>query len=115
MYRLREAASFHIPDTYVLDVANTAPGLIALSSDRRLSLLRHDLGGVVKSVETGHGVMGVVGDGLVCTAGEEGSVSIWDMRVGARVAGFQGELPPPCPWHRTGRPLRVRSQRSMHL
>lgn len=90
MYSLREAASFHIPDTYILDVANTNQGLISLSSDHRLSLLRHDLGGLVKSVETGHGVMGVVGDGVVCTAGEQGSVSVWDMRVGGKVAGFQG-------------------------
>lgn len=94
MYSLREAASFHIPDTYVLDVANTNQGLIALSSDRRLSLLRHDLGGAVKSVETAHGVMGVVGDGVVCTAGEQGSVSVWDMRVGGKVAGFQGGSEP---------------------
>lgn len=90
MYTLREAASFHIPDTYVLDVANTPRGLLSLSSDHRLSLLRHDLGGAVTSVATGHGVMGVVGDGVVCTAGEDGSVSVWDMRAGGRVAGFQG-------------------------
>lgn len=92
MYSLREAASFHIPGTYILDVANTSQGLISLSSDHRLSLLRHDLGSVVKSVETGHGVMGVVGDGVVCTAGEQGSVSVWDMRAGGKVAGFQGRF-----------------------
>lgn len=93
MYTLREAACFHIPDTYILDVANTSPGLISLSSDHRLRLLRHDLGGVVKSMETGHGVMGVVGDGVVCTAGERGDVSVWDMRIGSKVAGFQGGFP----------------------
>ncbi|SPO02184.1 related to WD40 repeat protein [Cephalotrichum gorgonifer] len=90
MYSLREAASFHAPGTYVLDIANTSLGLLSLTSDHRLSLLRHDLGGVVKSFETGHGIMGVVSDGVVCTAGEAGGVSVWDLRAGSRVASFQG-------------------------
>lgn len=92
MYSLREAASFHVPETYILDIANTSLGVLALSSDRRLSLLRHDLGGVVRSFETGHGVLGVVNEGVVCTAGEDGGVSIWDLRAGGRVAEFRGGL-----------------------
>ncbi|MBE3045095.1 hypothetical protein IMZ48_21585 [Candidatus Bathyarchaeota archaeon] len=90
MYTLREAASHHVPNTYILSIANTPSGLLSLSSDGRLSLLRHDLSGTVSSVETGHGVMGVVGGGVVCTAGERGDVAVWDMRAGVKVAGFQG-------------------------
>ncbi|KOS21403.1 putative WD repeat-containing protein [Escovopsis weberi] len=82
-------------DVYVLDAHRTSPGLAAISSDQALSLLDPTrLGaGPLASVATGHeAVTGLrvfdAAGGVVCTAGEDGCVAVWDLRQGARVARF---------------------------
>ncbi|KAI9163143.1 Mitochondrial carrier protein [Paramyrothecium foliicola] len=87
---------------YVLDVRRTAAGLAATSSDQMLSLLdpARLTPGPVNSLPVRHGggvaalrVFDWAGS-LVCTAGDDGSVAVWDLRQGAakaEVARFTGE------------------------
>lgn len=107
MYTLSNVAQYHFsgPDeVYVLDVHRTNAGLAAISSDQRLSLLgpARLRDGPVAAWKTEHGNLTSlrVFDGnnsLVCTAGEDGSVGVWDLRLrgaAARVAQFSaGEFP----------------------
>jgi hypothetical protein len=95
-------------DVFVLDLAalpngGQHPGLVAISSDQTLSLfdplrLRS---GPTRSLSLHHGNVTAMrlwdGNGsgsLVCTAGENGSASIWDLRVpdgkaeAVRIAGM---------------------------
>jgi len=99
MYTLRLASSFSFPpDTYVLDVAHLpGAGVTCITSSQHLALLRPDLSGEARpALTTAHGnvtALRVVDSGAatVCTAGEDGSVSVWDLRRGdAHVARFQG-------------------------
>ncbi|KPM45981.1 hypothetical protein AK830_g675 [Neonectria ditissima] len=97
MYSLSCTDGLHLgADVYVLDVLRTSAGLAATASDQTLSLL--DPGrlsqGPVQRLATDHGNVAALrvfdGDAaLVCTAGETGTVALWDLRQGARVAQFQ--------------------------
>ncbi|KAG6003035.1 hypothetical protein E4U21_002423 [Claviceps maximensis] len=101
MYTLANVATHHFPsqETYVLDVRRTTAGLTTISSDQHLSLLSPArlADGPLRSWLTPHGnvtalrVLDDVGGGaVVCTAGEDGTVGVWDLRLGeaARVAHF---------------------------
>lgn len=84
-------------DVYVLDIHRTSSGLAAISSDQSLSLLDPSRlsAGPLHRLPTEHGNLTVLrvfdaNDALLCTAGENGTVGVWDMRQGARVVQFQG-------------------------
>ncbi|UNI23141.1 hypothetical protein JDV02_008977 [Purpureocillium takamizusanense] len=116
MYDLSNVARHHFPSrsdgdddaVYVLDLHRTAAGLASITSDQRLTLLDPTrFGGgsaaAAKSWELGHGG-GVAAlrvfdgpGGLVCTAGEDGGVAVWDVRAAgeaARVARFKASDAP---------------------
>ncbi|OLN84366.1 putative WD repeat-containing protein C63.06 [Colletotrichum chlorophyti] len=74
-------------DVYVLDIQRLTAGLAAISSNQKLSLFNPArLGqGPVKSFQTSHGNLTCLKtfdwqNSIVCTAGENGEVSVWDMR-----------------------------------
>jgi WD40 repeat protein len=96
-------------DAYVLDVRRTAAGLAAISSDQTLALLdpsRLSAGPLSRPLPVGHGA-GVAAlrvfdwaGSLVCTAGEDGGVAVWDLRQGgiatasSEVARFSASTTP---------------------
>lgn len=100
MYNLANVASHNAGrDTYILDIHRTSAGLAAISSNQLLTL--HDPAqlaqGPLRSLKTDHGNLTTLrvfdGDAaLVCTAGENGMVGVWDLRQGTGVAQFKGEL-----------------------
>ncbi|KAM4067239.1 WD domain-containing protein [Hirsutella rhossiliensis] len=117
MYSLSNVARHQLPSSaaqggggvYVLDLQRTGGGLVAaLASDRSLSLLdparlgqgppaaawRADHGGATTTLRPfGAGE----GAALVCTAGEDGTVGVWDVRLrgdAARVAHFRASDAP---------------------
>ncbi|CAG9988370.1 unnamed protein product [Clonostachys byssicola] len=81
-------------DVYVLDLLRTPTGgLVSISSDQKLSLLNPESlsKGPVSSFQTDHGnltTLRLFGDNVVCTAGENGNVGVWDLRAGAQVVQF---------------------------
>lgn len=104
MYTLTNIATHRFSgpeETYVLDVDRTEAGLVTISSDQHLSLLgpARLADGPVASWNTQHGNLTSlrVFDGsssLVCTAGEDGTVAVWDLRLRgdqARAAQFNGK------------------------
>lgn len=86
---------------YVTEIARTAAGLAAITTDNALSLLdptRLSVGPIA-SWQTEHGAsvtaLRVLDGGLACTAGEDGTVAVWDLKMkgaSAKVAQFKGEL-----------------------
>ncbi|KHN94553.1 WD40 repeat-like-containing domain protein [Metarhizium album ARSEF 1941] len=107
MYTLANIATqrFSGPEeTYVLGVDRTEAGLAAISSDQQLTLLSPARlgGGAVASWQTQHGSLTSLrvldaSRSLACTAGEDGTVSVWDLRLrgaAARVAQFSGTSSP---------------------
>lgn len=85
-------------DVYVLDIHRTSAGLASIASDQHLSLLDPTRlsAGPLRRLPTEHGNLNCLrvfdaNASLVCTAGENGTVGVWDLRQGARVAQFQGE------------------------
>lgn len=103
MYILANAESYRYPireTLYVLEIIPLVSGLAAISSDQKLSLfnplsLRQ---GPINAVSTTHGNINAAKafdplNSIVCTAGENGSVSLWDLRIdgpGAQVAQLGG-------------------------
>lgn len=85
-------------DVYVLDIHRTSVGLASISSDQFLSVLdpaRLSAGPVCR-LPTDHGNLTTLrvfdsNAALVCTAGENGTVGVWDLRQGANVVQFQGK------------------------
>ncbi|KAJ6442642.1 WD domain-containing protein [Purpureocillium lavendulum] len=113
MYTLSNVARHHFPSAdgdavYVLDLHRTAAGLASITSDQRLTLLdpaRFGGGGSGAAsswaLAHGGGVSALrVFDGpagLVCTAGEDGGVAVWDLRAAgdaAKVAQFKASDAP---------------------
>lgn len=84
-------------DIYVLDLLRTPlGGLASIASDQKLSLLDPASlrRGPVSSFATDHGnltTLRIFGDNVVCTAGENGSIGVWDLRAGSKVVQFAGE------------------------
>jgi WD repeat-containing protein 89 len=86
-------------DVYVLDIQRTSAGLAAISSDQFLSVLDPTRlsAGPQHQLATQHGnltTLRVVDSNaaLVCTAGENGTVGVWDLRQGTSVMQFQGNI-----------------------
>lgn len=86
-------------DVYVLDIQRTSAGLAAISSDQFLSVLDPTRlsAGPQHQLATQHGnltTLRVVDSNaaLVCTAGENGTVGVWDLRQGTSVMQFQGKM-----------------------
>ncbi|KAK1975661.1 WD domain-containing protein [Colletotrichum cereale] len=106
MYNLSCVDGHHFPgqqDVYVLDVQRLNAGLAAISSDQKLGLFNPArLGqGPVKSYPTNHGNLTCLKtfdwqNSIVCTAGENGEVSVWDMRESSKpqVAHFAASQSP---------------------
>lgn len=76
------------PETYILDILPVASGLAATASDQSLILfdpLRLSQG-PIKKVKTDHGNLTTAkvysaADSIICTTGENGTVSVWDLRL----------------------------------
>lgn len=98
MYTLSTTDQYSFGDVYILDLARTPTNaLAAISSDQSLSLLDPSnlRTGPVTRFSTNHGnltTLRVFGESVVCTAGESGSVGVWDLRAGVQVVQFDGEL-----------------------
>lgn len=90
MYQLLSTDGYKYPgqETYVLDIMPVATGFAATASDQTLSLfdpLRLSQGPVQK-IRTDHGNLTAAkvyspADSVICTAGENGTVSVWDLRL----------------------------------
>ena len=85
-------------DVWVLDLARTPSGALAsISSDQALSVFDPSAplrNGPLRTFPTSHGnltTLRVFGESVVCTAGENGAVEVWDLRAAARVSQFTGE------------------------
>ncbi|KAF5020921.1 hypothetical protein F66182_7073 [Fusarium sp. NRRL 66182] len=102
MYSLTCADSISLGrDVYVLDIQRTSAGLASISSDQFLSVLDpvRLSAGPQRRLPTEHGNLTTLGvfdsdSALVCTAGENGTVAVWDLRQGARVVQFQASQAP---------------------
>lgn len=96
MYNLTKKDAFKNPGSdpaYVLEIASVNAGLAAISSDQVLSLFDHlRLGhGPIKTIQTSHGNITCArvfdaSTSLICTAGEDGTVSLWDLRLDGAAA-----------------------------
>ncbi|KAK2597346.1 hypothetical protein QQS21_006043 [Conoideocrella luteorostrata] len=108
MYMLNNVAQHRfssLEEIYVLDIHRTDAGIATISSDQQLSLLSPSrLGdGPTACWKTQHSNLTTlrVFDGhnsLVCTAGEDGTVGVWDVRQkgeAARVAHFNAAAQTP--------------------
>jgi WD40 repeat protein len=105
MYNLKCTDDYHYTGSeaiYVLDLIPLGTGLAAIASDQSLCLfdptrLSH---GPTKRIRTGHGNLAVAkaynaAESIVATTGENGSVSLWDLRLAptqASVLQLAGEL-----------------------
>lgn len=103
MYQLTCADGFQYPGsepTYVTEIIPLGTGLAATTSDQRLSLfnpLRLNQG-PLKSIQTNHGNLTCAraysfADSAVATTGENGTISVWDLRLDpskARALQIQG-------------------------
>ena len=96
MYSLNCIDEYRIPtreEVYVLDIIPFTSGPATISSDQKLSLfnpLSLKTGPTVNLV-TGHGNITCArafdaANSVVCTAGENGTVSLWDLRHDVRQA-----------------------------
>ncbi|KAL2257186.1 hypothetical protein VTK26DRAFT_547 [Humicola hyalothermophila] len=91
------------PETYILDILPVASGLVATASDQSLSLLDplRLSQGPIRNIKTDHGNLTSArvysaADSIICTAGEKGTVSVWDLRLApanARALQIGGNLP----------------------
>ena len=119
MYNLTAIEAYRPPsreEIYILDIVALAAGPVTISSDQQLCAFDAGAGlarGPARSWPTAHGNVacargfGVSGgptaggggaqtgqlDSVVCTAGEDGSVALWDLRVDgpqAQVARLTG-------------------------
>ncbi|RYO87302.1 hypothetical protein DL766_005778 [Monosporascus sp. MC13-8B] len=112
MYNLTCAEAYRPPireEVYVLDIIPLASGPVTISSDQELCAfdLAGGLGrGPAKSWRTSHGNVTCArgfdlgaGGTVVCTAGEDGCVAMWDLRLDgqqAQVARLSGAWPENC-------------------
>lgn len=91
MYNLTKADAFRNPGSdpaYVLEIAPVAGGLAAISSDQKLTLFNPQRlsQGPIKTILTPHENIKCARDfdasnSIVCTAGSNGSVALWDLRL----------------------------------
>jgi WD repeat-containing protein 89 len=89
MYRLSCAEQFKYgEEVYVLDLVPVQAGLVASSSDQILSVFDPQRlgGGPISRIRTDHGNLRACeayesGQSVIATTGENGSVSVWDLRL----------------------------------
>ncbi|KAH7221631.1 WD40-repeat-containing domain protein [Fusarium oxysporum] len=88
-------------DVYVLDIHRTSVGLASISSDQFLSVVdpARLSAGPQRRLPTQHGNLTTLrvfdsNASIVCTAGENGTVGVWDLRQGANVVQFQASQAP---------------------
>lgn len=91
MYNLSKADAYQNPGrdpAYVLEIIPVAGGLAAISSDQNLALFdpMRLSQGPVKTIRTPHGNITCAkafdeSNSIICTAGENGTVSLWDLRL----------------------------------
>lgn len=91
MYNLTKADAFRNSrqdPAYVLEIIPVAGGLAAISSDQTLALFDPTRlsYGPIKKITTKHGNITCArafdeSNSIVCTAGENGTVSLWDLRL----------------------------------
>ncbi|PFH57431.1 hypothetical protein XA68_15091 [Ophiocordyceps unilateralis] len=99
-YKLANVAQQRLAsDAYVLDLRRTVAGLAAISSDQRLTLLDAQTLAVTSSRTLTHGnstSLAPLGpsSNIVCTAGEDGSVAMWDVRAREQIACFRATSSP---------------------
>lgn len=106
MYQLVCADGYEYPgagSTYITEIIPLATGLAATSSDQRLCLFDpvRLSQGPLKSIRTNHGNLTCArpyspGDSVVATAGENGTVTVWDLRLDttkAQALQIQGDFP----------------------
>ncbi|KAK4197850.1 WD40-repeat-containing domain protein [Triangularia verruculosa] len=98
MYHLAavDGYKYSSPETYVLEILPIATGLAATASDQTLSLFDPTRlnAGPLKQIRTNHGNLTCAKvydpvESIVCTAGENGTVSIWDFRTNPIKAAMQ--------------------------
>lgn len=102
MYNLAKADAFQSPGSdpaYVLEIEPVAGALAAISSDQNLTLFNPSTlsRGPVKTIRTAHGNISCAKafDALssIVTAGENGTISLWDLRLDgskAQIAALTG-------------------------
>ncbi|PSR88479.1 WD40-repeat-containing domain protein [Coniella lustricola] len=91
MYNLSQVDAYQNPGqdpAYMLEIVPVAQGLAAISSDQKLSLFDplNLSKGPVRTIRTTHGNINCAraydaSNSIVCTAGENGTVSLWDLRL----------------------------------
>lgn len=90
MYQLANSGTYKYPgqETYVLDILPFATGFAATASDQTLRLFdpQQLSQGPVKTIRTDHGNLTAAkvysaADSVVCTTGENGTISLWDFRL----------------------------------
>ncbi|KAH9903799.1 WD40 repeat-like protein [Xylariomycetidae sp. FL2044] len=100
MFPLTCTDAYSIPlreEVYMLDILPLASGPATISSDQQLSVFDplNLRGGPVRSFRTRHhdnvacAAVFEGGNGVVCTAGEDGGVAMWDLRLGGGGAGAE--------------------------
>ena len=103
MYSLSCADSYEFRSsggTYVLDIHILQSGLVSITTDQRINLSDPARlhAGPTASLPTDHDNVTVLtpydwSNGTVCTAGQNGTVAVWDLRApqsSSRVASFRG-------------------------
>lgn len=107
MYNLTKADAFQNPGSdpaYVLEITPIAGGLAAISSDQKLTLFNPQRlsQGPLKTIRTSHENIKCArafdaSNSIVCTAGSNGTVALWDLRLDgskAQVAAPSGSDAP---------------------
>lgn len=107
MYNLSKADSFSNPGSdpaYVLEITPVAGGLAAISSDQKLTLFNPSRlsQGPLKTIRTSHENIKCArafdaSNSIICTAGTNGTVALWDLRLDgskAQVAALAGSDAP---------------------
>lgn len=112
MYNLIKADAFRNPGSdpaYVLEIIPVDGGLAAISSDQNLTLfnpLRLSQG-PLRTIRTSHGNITCArafdaSNSIICTAGEDGSISLWDLRLD----GPRAQIAQPTGIHICSQPLK---------
>jgi WD repeat-containing protein 89 len=112
MYTLSCADGYKYPGTdgtYVLEIIPVAVGLAAIASDQSLCLFDPSRlsQGPLKRIQTDHGNLTnartySTTESIVCTTGENGTISLWDLRLAPanaqalRIGGMYLLVPPFC-------------------
>ena len=96
MYLLSQADGYKYPsrdEVYVVGISPLNAGLAAIASDQSLSLFNPSSlsQGPLRRIETNHGNLTCgktynAVESIMCTTGETGTISLWDLRLDASQA-----------------------------